>query len=152
MKRVAMRAMMVAVSTFLLTTPTLAAENWPDSFDTYVAQVKKQIQTIDVDAFHAVVQNPSGALIVDVREPDEYAAGHVPGAISLPRGVLEFRIWKVLGHPNAIDMNRKIVLYCLTGGRCAMAARSLKDLGFTNAVSVSMHLREWQQKGYPLVK
>jgi rhodanese-related sulfurtransferase len=152
MTRVAMRAAMVAVSVLMLTGPSLAAENWPDSFDTYVAQVRKSVSSIDVDAFLELTKNPQGALIVDVREPEEYAAGHVPGAISLPRGVLEFRIWKVLGHPNAVDMNRKIVLYCLTGGRCAMAAKSLKELGFTNAISVSMHLREWQQKNYPLVK
>jgi rhodanese-related sulfurtransferase len=147
-----MRAVLIAVSAMMLTGPTLAAENWPDSFDQYVSQVRKSVPSIGVDAFHELVKQPNGALIVDVREPEEYSAGHVPGAINLPRGVLEFRIWKVLGYPEKLDTNRKIVLYCLTGGRCAMAARSLKEIGFTNAISVSMHLREWQQKGYPLVK
>lgn len=152
MRRIVVGAAIAAVSAFLWTVPTMAAENWPDSFDQYVAQVRKTVQTIDMDAFREVVKNPDGALIVDVREPEEFAGGHVPGAINIPRGLLEFRIWKVLGHPNTVETNRRIVLYCLTGGRCTLAARQLKDIGFTNAVSVTMHLRDWQQKGYPLVK
>ena len=86
-------------------------------------------------------------VVIDVRDPDEYRDGHLEAASNISRGFLEFRIGSAVTDPTT-----PVVLYCLTGGRCAMAAKSLKELGFTNAISVSMHLREWQQKNYPLVK
>jgi len=152
MTRILMKAAIAAVGALLLAGPALAAENWPDSFDQYMAKARGSISSINADAFYEVVKSPGNTLIVDVREPDEFASGHIPGAISIPRGLLEFRVWKVLGHPSAIDYNRKIVVYCLSGGRATLATRQLKELGFTNAIAVAMPLSEWQQKNYPLVK
>ena len=132
--------------------PVVAAENWPDSLDQYVLQVRKSVDTIDADRFVAIVKNPDGALLIDVRDESEVKAGHILGTINLTRGRLEFMIWKILGYPNAVDRNRKIYVHCGSGGRATLAARQLKDIGFTNVTAVVMTLADWQRKGYPFVK
>jgi rhodanese-related sulfurtransferase len=81
-------------------------------------------------------------LIVDVREPGEYEDGYVPGAINIPRGLLEFLIWKKVGFPDNTDTGKKIYIYCRTGGRAALATKSLQDLGFINVVHVNMKTAE----------
>ena len=130
----------------------MAAENWPDFVDEYVAQVRKTIDTTDMDGYLAIVRNPNGALLIDVREETEFKAGHVPGTVNVSRGRLEFRIWKQLGYPGQVEMNRKIYVQCATGGRATLAARQLKDIGFTNVTAVVMELADWQKKGHPFVK
>jgi rhodanese-related sulfurtransferase len=147
-----MRAVIAAVGAFMLTAQAPAAENWPDSVDEYVKQVRATLQTTDMDGYLAAVKDPQGALLLDVREEDEFKAGHVPGTVHIPRGFLEFRIWKQLGYPTDVDTGRKIYVQCRTGGRATLAARQLKDIGFTNVVAVVMELREWEDKGHPLVK
>lgn len=130
----------------------LAAENWPDSIDQYVAQVRKTLQTTDMDGYLAAVRSPSGAVLLDVREDDEFKAGHVPGAVNIPRGLLEFRIWRQLGYPSQVDMGRKIYVQCRTGGRATLATKQLKDIGFTNVIAVVMNFEEWEKKGHPVVR
>jgi rhodanese-related sulfurtransferase len=135
-----------------MSAPGHAAENWPGAVDQYVAQVRKTIDTTDIGGYLAVVNNPNGALLLDVREETEFKAGHVPGTTNISRGRLEFRIWGPLGYPGKVDMNRKIYVQCATGGRATLAARQLRDLGFTNVTAVVMELAEWQKQGYPFVK
>jgi rhodanese-related sulfurtransferase len=120
--------------------------------DQYVAQVRKTIDTTDMEGYLAVVNHPNGALLVDVREETEFKARHVPGTVNVSRGRLEFRIWKPLGYPGKVEMNRKIYVQCATGGRATLAAKQLRDIGFTNVTAVVMELAEWQKKGYPFVK
>ncbi len=135
-----------------LSAPALAAENWPDSVNNYVAQVRKTIKTTDMDGYLAVVKNPAGAILLDVREENEFKAGHVPGAINIPRGLLEWQIWKSLGYPNKVDTNRKIYVQCVSGNRATLATRDLKNIGFTNATAVIMNIDDWEKKGYPFEK
>ena len=132
--------------------PSLAGPNWPDSVDEYVAKVRATVTTTDMDGFLAVVRNPGNALLVDVRTAEEFKAGHVPGTVSASRGRLEFQIWKALGYPEKTDLNRKIYLQCGTGARAVLAAKQLKELGFTNVTAVVMNFADWQQKGHPVVK
>ena len=129
----------------------VAAQNYPDSVKQYVANTRKQIKTVGMPAFKAVYDAKlSSAVIVDVREPEEYAAGYVPGAVNVPRGLLEFTIWEHVGFPDKTDMNTKMTLYCATGGRCALATKSLQDLGFTNVTSADMRFDDWVKAGYPV--
>jgi rhodanese-related sulfurtransferase len=145
-------AAVVFLGAFVICQPGFAAENWPDSVDQYVAQIRKTIDTTEMDGYLAVVNNPNGALLVDVREETEFKAGHVPGTVNVSRGRLEFRIWKPLGYPGKVEMNRKIYVQCATGGRATLAAKQLRDIGFTNVTAVVMELADWQKKGYPFVK
>ena len=129
-----------------------AAEDWPDFVDDFIAQVRKTIDTTDMDGFLAAVKNPNGALLLDVREESELKLGHVPGTLNIPRSVLELRIWRTLGYPDRVDVNRKIYVLCRTGRRAILSAKQLKDIGFTNVTAVVMELADWQQKGLPFVK
>jgi rhodanese-related sulfurtransferase len=128
------------------------AQNYPPSVKEFVATTKKQIKTMDMAAFKAAYDKKATGLIVDVREPGEFADGYVPGAINVPRGLIEFIIWEHIGFPDKTEMNKQITLYCATGGRCALAAKSLKDLGLTNVTSVDMRFENWVKAGYPVMK
>ena len=143
-------AMLVAASLFM---PGYAlAQNYPDSVKQLVSTAKKQIKTINMEQFKALLDKKEAGLIIDVRQEDEYADGFVPGAVNVPRGLVEFRIWKLVGFPDKTDMNKQMTLYCLTGGRCALAAKSLQDLGFTNVTSVDMMWENWVKAGHPVAK
>lgn len=146
------RVAVICLGAFVICQPGLAAENWPDSVDQYVAQVRRTIDTTEMEGYLAVVKNPNGAMLIDVREETEFKTGHVPGTVNVSRGRLEFRVWKPLGYPGKVDMNRKIYVQCATGGRATLAAKQLKDIGFTNVTAVVMELADWQEKGYPFTK
>lgn len=102
-------------------------------------------------ALKAALDHRTTGLLIDVREPQEFQAGHLPGAMNLPRGLVELRIWSLVGFPGALDLGRKMTLYCGSGVRCILAAKSLQDLGFTGVVAVDMRLADWAAAGYPLV-
>ena len=116
-----------------------------------VAEARSRIEEIAPDQF----ATQGGGVVIDVREPAEYAQGHLPGAINLPRGVLEFQIH---AHPSmacatseALAMpDRALLLYCLTGGRSALAADSLQSLGFTCVRSLAGGLTAWRNAGLTL--
>ena len=127
-----------------------SAKVYPDSVEQLVTQAKKSIKTIDMRRFKVALDTKDYDLIIDVREPGEYAAGYIPGAINIPRGVIEFKIWSYMGYPDKLDSGKKILLYCKTGGRCALAAKTLQDLGFTNVMSVDMRFADWVTAGYPV--
>ena len=147
-----LRFAIVVMGAFAVSGPALAAENWPDSFSDYIAKLRRTLQTTDLDGYVAVVKDPKGALLIDVREEDEFKSGHVPGTINIPRGLLELRIWRAAGYPGNLDTGRKIYVQCGSGGRATLAARDLKEIGFTNVVAVLITLDDWQKNGNRLVK
>ncbi|MGH6821854.1 MAG: rhodanese-like domain-containing protein, partial [Methylocella sp.] len=101
---------------------------------------KEEIREIDVPAAGQLLAN-SPVVVIDVREPDEFSAGALPGAINVPRGVLEFRLASV---PQLSNPKAPMLLYCRTGGRSAMAAQTLKRLGYTDVLSLSGGYEAWQ--------
>ena len=140
---------------FVFSSVLLAADkverNWPESVDKYVATAKKSIKVIDMQAFKKIVDSKGTAVLLDVREPDEYKSGRVPGAVNVPRGLVEFRIWKTfLGYPAKTDFNKKIYVYCALGGRAVLATKSLKDLGFTDVTAVDMKMADWIKARNPV--
>jgi len=136
-----------------LTLPSLTlAQNFPPVVKQKIEAAQKRVKTIGMEEYRKLLDNPGAALIVDVREPHEYAAGHVPGAINIPRGLLEFKIWSHVGFPANAEMDRPIVLQCQSGNRASLAAQSLEDLGFTRTTAVIMSLEDWQEAGKPFTK
>ncbi len=112
-----------------------------------VAAAKTRIHEIAVaDADHAI-QNAD--VLVDVREADEFAAGHLPGAIHASRGMLEF---KFSNNPELSPRDLKIVLYCKTSGRAALAACALQDMGYLQVQSIAGGFDAWTAAGKPVVK
>jgi phage shock protein E len=89
---------------------------------------------VSSDAAKRYLRN--GAIVIDVRGPDEYASGHLPGSVNVPLGELTGTISK--GLPG---QNRIILLHCLGGGRSRMAASTLKSLGYTNAYKFGSYSR-----------
>jgi len=81
-------------------------------------------------------------VLLDIRTEAEYKAGHIQGAQWFPRGKLEYYIQEVIKDPNS-----RIVLYCRTGGRSALATLTLKDMGYTNVVDLEGGFKEWVAGG-----
>jgi len=136
-----------------LSAPSMAlAQSYPPVVTQKIQAAQKQVKTIGMEEYRKVVGSPGEALIVDVREPHEYAAGHVPGAINIPRGLIEFQIWQHVEFPATPKMDRPLYLQCQSGNRASLAAQSLAELGFTHTTAVVMSLEDWQKAGNPLTK
>ncbi|MEI8406060.1 MAG: molybdopterin-synthase adenylyltransferase MoeB [Actinomycetes bacterium] len=93
-----------------------------------------------------VVDLVGSTIFLDVREPDEYEQGTVPGAIHIPRGHLEFQV-----EGRLVDKAAPIVVYCAGGIRSAFSAKTLGDLGYTDVVSVDGGFNRWKDEGRPWV-
>lgn len=152
MNRLRVPSIIIAISAVLSVAQPALAQNFPPVVTQKIQAAQKQVKTIGMEEYRKVVENPGETLIVDVREPNEFAAGHVPGAINIPRGVLEFQIWKQVGFPANPDLDRNVILQCQSGNRASLAAQSLADLGFTHTTAVVMGLDDWQKAGHPFVK
>ena len=152
MNRMISASIFVAIATALSVPSTAVAQTFPASVTDKIQAAQKQIKTIGMEEYRKVVANPGEALIIDVREPQEFAAGHVPGAVNIPRGLLEFKIWTQVGFPDHLDTNKPVYLQCQSGNRASLAAQSLAELGFTHTTAVVMGLDDWQKAGHPLVK
>ncbi len=131
-----------------ISSPALA-QSLPPAVKQNVQAALKPVKTIGMEEYRKIVENPGPALIVDVREPHEYAAGHVPGAINIPRGVIESQIWNHVGSAEKADVERPIVLQCQSGKRATLAAQTLGELGFTQTSAVIMNLDDWKKAGNP---
>jgi len=145
-------SLVIIICMTLSLSPLSIAQNLPSVVTQKIQMAQKHINTIGMEEYRKVVESPGDALIVDVREPQEYAAGHVPGAINIPRGVLEFQIWKHVGFPAQAAMEKPLYLQCQSGNRASLAAQSLAELGFTRTTAVVMSLEEWQKAGHPFTK
>ena len=93
-----------------------------------------------------VVDLVGTTVFLDVREPDEYEQGTVPGAIHIPRGHLEFQV-----EGRLVDKSAPVVVYCAGGVRSAFAAKTLGDLGYTDVVSVDGGFNRWKDEGRPWI-
>ncbi|HPW07016.1 MAG: sulfurtransferase [Rhodoferax sp.] len=112
-----------------------------------VAAAKTRVQEIPVANAEQAIRDAD--VLVDVRESDEFAAGHLPGAVHISRGMLEF---KFSGAPALQPRDIKIVLYCKTSGRAALAAAALHDMGYLNVQSISGGFDAWVAAGKPVAK
>ncbi|MCL6484117.1 MULTISPECIES: rhodanese-like domain-containing protein [Janthinobacterium] len=112
-----------------------------------VAAAKARIQEISLD--HAEQAILDADVLIDVREADEYAAGHIAGAIHVSRGLLEFKLGNT---PELSSRDLNIVLYCKNSGRSALAACSLHDMGYLNVLSISGGIDAWIDAGKPVAK
>jgi rhodanese-related sulfurtransferase len=104
----------------------------------------QEISVVDVDA--AIL---AGDVLVDVREADEFAAGHLAGAVHISRGMLEF---KFSANPDLQSRDLPVLLYCKTSGRAALAAVALRDMGYLKVRSIAGGFDAWVASGRPVVK
>jgi molybdopterin/thiamine biosynthesis adenylyltransferase/rhodanese-related sulfurtransferase len=111
------------------------------SFRELLNETKSRIREIDTAEAEAAVAVP-GTVVLDVREPDEYEQGALPGAVHIPRGHLESQI-----ENKVLDHDTPIVAYCAGGTRSAFAADTLQQLGYTNVSSVVGGFNKWKNEG-----
>lgn len=107
-----------------------------------VCEARTRIHEIGLDAADAAIRDAD--LVLDVREADEYHAGHIPGAVNIPRGLLEF---KLSATPELSSRDLKIVLYCKTSGRAALAACALQEMGYLDVQSIAGGFDAWSAAG-----
>lgn len=115
----------------------------------FVTEAKSQIDEVEiteVDALLAV-----GYQVVDVREPNEFEAGSIAGAINVPRGVLEGAADHIVkGCDELQDRNKKILLFCASSARSAMATLVLQQMGFTDVKNINGGINAWKESNMPL--
>jgi sulfur-carrier protein adenylyltransferase/sulfurtransferase len=105
-------------------------------------QIKSRIDEVDPAEVREQVTN--GAVVIDVREPEEWGAGHIPGAVHVPKSYLESRVEGAVP-----DRSQHVILYCASGNRSAWAARTLlDDLGYENVESMTGGFTLWKDRGY----
>lgn len=107
---------------------------------------KTRITEVDLSQAEAAIRDAD--LLIDVREADEYSAAHIPGAINIPRGLLEF---KLSNDAQLAERTLKLVLYCKNSGRSALAADALREMGYRNVLSLAGGIEAWQAAGRELL-
>jgi rhodanese-related sulfurtransferase len=131
---------------FALLIPKPSKEAMKTAHDLVVA-AKHKVQEISVESAPAAIA--SSDVLIDVREAEEFASGHLPGAIHMSRGMLEF---KIAANPQWQSRDIKIVLYCKTSGRAALCAQSLREMGYEHVTSIAGGIDAWQAAGFVVEK
>jgi rhodanese-related sulfurtransferase len=116
-------------------------------FERLVDDARTRVREVDVHRVKQMLDRGEDFDLIDVREESEYAAGHLPRAIHLGKGVIERDIEK-----RVPDLVRPIVLYCGGGYRSALAADAIQKMGYTNVISMDGGFRGWNEAGYPLAR
>lgn len=111
----------------------------------WVDKARATTKQVTIGELKAAIDGAENMVVLDVREPNEFDVAHIPGAINVPRGLLEFSIWTVVPNKEA-----KIYVYCKTGARAALATKTLNELGYVNALAVDTGGVAWVKAGYPV--
>jgi rhodanese-related sulfurtransferase len=110
-----------------------------------VNDAKSRVKEIDIEGYKKLVESGEKFTLIDVREDNEYAAGHAAGALHLGKGIIERDIeTKVPEH------DAKLVLYCGGGFRSALAGDALGKMGYTDVISLDGGWRAWKEAGLPV--
>jgi molybdopterin/thiamine biosynthesis adenylyltransferase/rhodanese-related sulfurtransferase len=117
----------------------------PTTYTDLLATVRKQTKEVSLDEVKRRLEAREPMVLLDVREKEEYRAGFIPGAISVPRGFLEIQIEQRIP-----DKNTRIVAYCAGGTRSALAAATLQQLGYANVETANPGFVRWKDLGYPM--
>jgi len=110
-----------------------------------VAAAKAQVAEIPLADAEAAIRDAD--VLLDVREAEEFAAGHLPGAVHASRGLLEF---KLSGSPQLASRDLSFVVYCKTSGRAALAAVAMREMGYLNVQSIAGGFDAWAAAGKPV--
>jgi rhodanese-related sulfurtransferase len=112
-----------------------------------VNDAKSRVKEIDIEGYRRMMKSGEPHMLVDVREDNEWAAGHAAGAVHLGKGIIERDI-----EAKAPAKDTTLVLYCGGGFRSALAADNLQKMGYTKAISLDGGWKAWQQAGLPVEK
>ncbi len=130
------------VSTLALTAPVAVAKDM--TAKELVTEAKKNICEVSVSDAKGLLDK-GGYIFLDCRTSKEFKMGHVPGAMNIPRGLLEFKVSKKIP-----DKNAKIAMYCKSGGRGCLATCTLCRMGYKNVKNMAGGWKAWEKAGYPI--
>ena len=129
-----------------VTTPPANQPKWMETkTKELVDAARASTVQIPIQELKQLLDADEDIILLDVRTPIEYEVAHIPEAINISRGLLEFGVWSVVP-----DQDEKIYVYCKSGARAALATKQLNELGYKNAVSVTTGVVDWAKSGYPL--
>lgn len=113
-----------------------------------VKEAKASIENLSPSEVKSEIEN--GATLIDIREPDEQEKnGKIPGSILAPRGMLEFYADETLPYYKPeFNKNNRIILHCASGGRSALATKTLKEMGYTNIAHLDGGIKGWKDAGF----
>lgn len=114
-----------------------------NNYEELVAEARSETEQTDVEAVRGALDSGEDVVVLDMWCPAEWDTGHIPEATPIPYGLLESRATGELP-----DKDARIVVHCASGGRGALAAKSLKDMGYTNAANMDGGINAWREKGY----
>ncbi|WP_437971830.1 molybdopterin-synthase adenylyltransferase MoeB [Sorangium sp. So ce260] len=117
----------------------------PTTYSDLISDVRKSIRELSLSELKRRLDDKAPLVLLDVREKEEYRAGFIPGAISIPRAFLEMQVEQKLP-----DKSAHIVAYCAGGTRSALAAKTLQELGYTNVESANPGFVRWKDLNYPV--
>jgi rhodanese-related sulfurtransferase len=117
-----------------------------------IADARSRIEEIDPEAAESELRGNPTTLVLDVRESEEFSLGRLPGALLIPRGILEPKaaLDSPLRDSQLSDPERPIIAYCGSGARSALAAATLQQLGFSQVRSMAGGFQAWSQEGRPI--
>jgi rhodanese-related sulfurtransferase len=121
----------------------------------FIAAARSHITEITAEEVDLLLEDNEPLLLIDVREPAEYALGHIPGALLVPRGTLEGAADPHSKHRRAelcAAHDRLVIAYCESGGRSALAAETLQQMGFEKVRSLAGGCVLWEAEGLPLIQ
>lgn len=115
-----------------------------------VKEAYESIESLGVDQLSRELA--AGQLVlVDIREPEEHRAEAIPGAVSMPRGMLEFYADPTNPfHRTELHPSRRVVLYCGSGGRSALATNALQEMGYSKIAQLDGGIKAWKAAGFPV--
>ena len=113
----------------------------PKSGTDLINEAKTRIREISPRDVKSLQERKEKAVYLDVREPNEWNLGHIPGAVHIPRGTLETKV------EQAIPRDARVVIYCAGGNRSALAADTLQQMGYANVESMAGGWRDWVAEG-----
>lgn len=115
-----------------------------------VAEAKRNVENLTPDQVAHELES-GDAVLIDVRESEERVSTSIPGSVHAPRGMLEFYADPSLPyHRPEFDRDRRIVLHCASGGRSALAARTLQEMGYKNVAHLDGGIKKWAEEGKPV--
>lgn len=122
---------------------TQQAKTWQD----FVTDAKSRIREVSQDELRRWIDERKDMVILDVREPNDHAHSRIENSTNIPRGVLELEVEDTIP-----DRNRTVVTYCGGGGRSALAADVLQQMGYRDVYSLQGGYKQWKEKPFPTLE
>jgi rhodanese-related sulfurtransferase len=148
------KSILGAAAILLVITTSCRHADFNQSLDQMVATAQNSVNGVTVEQVKEKLDNGDMILLIDVREPGEFNAGYIPGAINIPRGVIEFKMNNEVFWDGAFlylpELEDEIIVYCKKGKRGTLAAETLTKLGYKNVTYINGGWKDWEMN-YPLL-